>query len=249
MLDRSTLKWFVRGFGLTILVVLVTVAVIQPPLGRAAEDQGNLPFSRPAGTEGAAGPAGTGDSVWMVGPLADDSAPLSNLEAGKPDSRPVMLSSEEAAGLEAQILQVQSSPLVIPAADFRDDGFDPSSQFFSFGGGYQQGTAAGYGCMMAPAYLPAGAQLDQLFSSVYDNSGSRDITVDLWRVNNFDGAVDLMAQASTAGMPAAEGIIVISDLSIDFPSILYPDYSYYVTTCAQAPEIRLYSVRLYYSGP
>jgi hypothetical protein len=242
MLDRATLKWFVRGFGLTLLVVVAAVMVIRPPLGRAQEGQGNLTFSHPAGTQGADG------SVWTAVPLADDSAPVSNLDAGKSESGTATLSSEEAAELEAQI-ELQSSPLVIPAADFRDDGFAPSSQFFWFPGGYQQGTVADYGCMMAPAYLPNGVRLDELFASVYDNTDARDITIDFWRVNNFDGAVDLMGQASTEGMQSGEGIIVISDLSIDFPNTLYPDYSYYVTTCVQVPEIRLYSVRLYYTVP
>jgi hypothetical protein len=245
MMDRCTWKWFVRGFGLTILVVLAAVAVLRPPLGLAQEGQGNLAFGRPAGAEGEVGSRGAGEAVQRVVPLADDSAPVSNFDAGKTESGLTRLSSKEAAKLEAQ-LQMQSSPLVIPAADFRDDGFAPSSQFFSFAGGYQQGTVADYGCIMAPAYLPNGIHLDELFASVYDDTDVRDITINFWRVNNFDGAVDLMAEASTAGMPASEGIIVLSDLSIDFPNTLYPDYSYYVTTCARAPEIRLYSVRLYY---
>jgi hypothetical protein len=248
MLDGSTLKWFVRGFGLTMLVVLAVVAVIQPPLGRAEQGQGNLLFGRPAGPQREEGAPGADDSTWMAVPLADDSAPVSNLEAGRSGSGTTMLSSEEAAELEARI-RLQSSVLVIPAADFRDDGLFPSTHKFEFFGGYQRGTDAHYGCMMAPAYLPNGVQLTELYASVYDNDPDWFTWVNLWRVDNLTGAVDVMAAASTDGMDPNQGIIVISDMSIGFPTISYPAYSYYVTTCAPSTDIRLYSVRLYFDGP
>ncbi len=53
------------------------------------------------------------------------------------------------------------SPLVIPAAAFVSDGFQPDSLFFPFGGGYFQGDSANYGCITAPAYLPHGATIDR----------------------------------------------------------------------------------------
>jgi hypothetical protein len=156
----------------------------------------------------------------------------------------------EAAPAEAESPQVQASPLrilVIPAADFRDDGLIPDSHYFPFLGGYQQGTDAHYGCVMAPAYLPNRVELAGLYASVYDNAVNDNMLIQLRRLNNLDGTVDLMAQTSTEG--AHPAVVIISNLEIEHASILYPDYSYYVTTCLVSPDSRLYSVRLYFSYP
>lgn len=140
-----------------------------------------------------------------------------------------------------------TSPLIIPAADFAADGFDPDSQFFSFGGGYWGGNATAYGCLIAPAYLPHGATVTDMFASVYDNDGGRDFTVTLRRVNNFAGGTTAMASAATSS--AFAGVTVISDSSIADPVVTYPDFSYYLTLCLGSSSLRLYSVRLYYSTP
>jgi hypothetical protein len=252
MSDRSTLRWFARGFGLTMLVGLAVLAAVRPGLGLAQGDLGNLASAPRAGGEGAASSGETDDPLGRsTVPLPEGSALAPNRAAGRDAAgAPAPLTPEEAVRREAQAVQLQASPLMIPAADFRDDGFVPDSQRFYFHLGYQQGvTAPAYGCMMAPAYLPNEVHLTELFASVWDNDANpdEDVEIKLWRVNNFDGAVDEMAQASTSG--AQQGIVVINDITIDFPDTLYPDYSYYVTTCLTSPDLRLYSVRLYYTQP
>lgn len=138
-----------------------------------------------------------------------------------------------------------TSPLVIPAAGFTDDGFDPDSVFFSFGSGNFRGNAQAYGCVGAPAYLPAGVTVTDMFVSVYDNDPARNMTVALRRVDNFSGVGSVMASAVTSS--AFAGIQTISDATIDFPLVRYPDYSYYVTTCLGSADIQIYSIRLYYT--
>ena len=141
-----------------------------------------------------------------------------------------------------------TSPLVIPAAAFSDDGFWPDSFFFTFGGGYVMGDdGANYGCLKAPAYLPNGVTVTDIYATVYDNDATYEAYVDLWRVDNFSGGTDLMAEPSSSG--TFGDIQVILDSTIDVPLIVYPAYSYYVTTCLQASQTALYSVRIYYDLP
>jgi hypothetical protein len=153
----------------------------------------------------------------------------------------------EIAALEAAKLkqtEATASPLVIPAAAFTDDGSQPESMFFPFSGGYFVGDADAYGCMVAPAYLPDGALLTDMFATVYDDDATYNITINLRRVDNFSAGTDTMAAAITSGNAAS--VATIADTTIDFPTVVYPDYSYYVTTCVQSGSIRIYSVRLYF---
>jgi hypothetical protein len=136
------------------------------------------------------------------------------------------------------------SPLVIPAAAFRSDGFAPSGVGFYFTTGYQTGNGTNGACVMAPAYLPKFAIMHEMFASLYDNDAANNVTVQLWRVNNYTGATDLLAQAGTTLTDTA--ILTPYDASIQYPVVTYPDYSYYVTTCLPTSLLRLYSVRIYY---
>jgi hypothetical protein len=151
------------------------------------------------------------------------------------------------AALRQEASQQYVSPLVIPAADFTDDGADPDSLFFPFGGGYFQGDSANYGCLVAPVYLPNGATVTDIFATVYDNDATYNLSMNLRRVDNFNGGAITMAAMTTAGTFA--GVQVVSESMITEPLVLYPDFSYYITTCLLSGNIRLYSVRLYYSVP
>lgn len=140
---------------------------------------------------------------------------------------------------------VLAPPLVVTAASFTPDGFDPDSSFFDFGSGYWRGTSSAYGCLVAPANLPQGVTVTQMFASVYDNDPSRSVSIALRRVDNFTGVGTSMASATTSSQFA--GVQVISTSSITNPLVLYPDYSYYLTVCLGSINVRLYSVRLYFS--
>jgi hypothetical protein len=134
-----------------------------------------------------------------------------------------------------------SAPLVIPAAAFTSDGFDPDGFFFSFAGGYVNGD--GSACLKAPVYLPKGAVVYRTYASLYDNA-SGNVTVNLRRVNRSTGATNVMASMSTTS--DSTSIQNRPDLSISYPDISYPTYAYYVTTCLSSADHRLYSVRIYY---
>jgi len=134
-----------------------------------------------------------------------------------------------------------SAPLVIPAAAFTSDGFDPDGFFFSFSGGYVNGD--GTTCLKAPAYLPKGAHVYAVYASLYDNA-SGSIAVNLRRVNRSTGVTKVMASMSTTS--DSTSIQNWPDFSISYPDISYPAYAYYITTCLNSADHRLYSVRIYY---
>ncbi len=141
----------------------------------------------------------------------------------------------------------ESMVLVIPAAAFSSDGFDANSLFFNFPGGYMRGTDVGDGCVKAPVYLPKLARVYEAWASVYDNDSTNNISIDLRRLDNFTGAVTIMATMTTSGVSTY--VQTPYDLSINAPLVLYPDYSYYVTMCLLSANLRLYSVRVWYISP
>jgi hypothetical protein len=136
-----------------------------------------------------------------------------------------------------------TSPLVIPGAAFSSDGYDPPSMFFSFWGGYLQGGSINT-CTKAPVYLPKGAKLIDMWTSVYDNDAAASMWIRLYRVDTYTGVVDVMAYVATSG--AADYIQTPWDW-IEYPMVQYPQYSYYVGTCLESAATRLYSVRIYYN--
>jgi len=138
------------------------------------------------------------------------------------------------------------SPLVIPAADFSSDGSDPDGFSFSFSGGYIGGSSS-LPCIKAPAYLPAGATVVSVWASVYDDFAPGAIQLYLRRVNVSSGASNVIASLGTS--TDSTDIQQIKDLEVNYATVLYPDYAYYLTTCLTDVAHRLYSVRIYYSVP
>jgi hypothetical protein len=138
--------------------------------------------------------------------------------------------------------QAYGSPLVIPAADFTPRTTGELYNFL-YEGGYTKG---GYGCVMAPAYLPNGATVFWAYASVYDNDSAGGVRVYIRRVDNFDGTVEALSYMFTDVAEASAALQRLSDSSIDEPVVLYPNYSYYVLTCLDSDQTRLYSVRIYY---
>jgi len=136
-----------------------------------------------------------------------------------------------------------SSLLVIPAAAFTSDGGDPDGFFFDFGGGYVNGS--GTACLKAPAYLPNGATITSVNAFLYDNAAGN-VIVNLRRVNVDTGTSNEMANLGTVADSTA--IQQRSDTTITYPEISYPDYAYYVTTCLNYADHRLYSVQIYYEN-
>jgi hypothetical protein len=274
MLNKDTLKWFVGGFVLTSLVLLAVAMLARPTIGWAqGGDEGNPNFwslvveDPPPGPPSADGPEGQVTPV----PVVDNGAERSNWEAmvpgddtssadgpeGQVAPAPLVDNGTEQSNWEAMVVDDNpypnaveaieagyQSPLVISAADFSSDGFDPDGFYFSFAGGYINGD--GSACLKAPAYLPQGATVTSVYASLYDNA-SDDVTVNLRRVNRSTGATDVMASVSTASNSTS--IQQRGDTSISYPDISYPTYAYYVTTCLSYANHRVYAVRIYYTGP
>lgn len=158
-----------------------------------------------------------------------------------PDVEPAQVEPHWASDLAKASI---SSPLVITAADFSSDGNDPDGFYFDFAGGYVNGN--GTACLKAPAYLPHGAIVDSVYASLYDNAAGN-VMVNLRRVNVSTGGSDAMASFGTSS--DSTSIQDSSDATISYPEVSYPTYAYYVTTCLNYADHRLYSVRIYYTGP
>ncbi len=139
-----------------------------------------------------------------------------------------------------------SSPLVIPAAAFSTKGNNAESHNFIWFAGFVKGTALSGGCIQAPVYLPRWARVYQMWTSFIDDDGSNDAIVTLTRRAHADlGDIDQMGWLTTSGSDT--GITSFSDMSITEPLVMLHDYSYYVTTCLASEDLKLYSVRLYYT--
>ncbi len=139
-----------------------------------------------------------------------------------------------------------SSPLVIPAAAFSTKGNNAESHNFVWFAGFVKGTALSGGCIQAPVYLPRWARVSEMWTSFIDADGSNDAIVTLTRRSNSTlGDVDDMASASTSG--SATTVRTFHDITISDPLVMLPDYSYYVTTCLASENLKLYSVRLYFT--
>lgn len=248
MKNHRETKWFIRGFVATLFIVMLVfyanVGLTQENNPLTESNLGNVLDESTATTT-----MRTDDPLGRVFiPLADETLSPSNVEASLfAEDEAVNVSSQTAVKLEEQLLaNAYVSPLVIPAAEFTADGANPGSLFFPFGGGYFQGNTENYGCMVAPVYLPYGATVTDMFTTVYDNDATYNIAITLRRVDNFAGGTETMGTANSSGNFA--GVTTLNDASITEPLIVYPDYSYYVTACVQSSSIRLYSVRLYYTS-
>lgn len=148
----------------------------------------------------------------------------------------------------APVSSVSAEPvahvLVIPSAEFRHDGNYPDEGFFSFHGGYWSGDPMSP-CFMAPVYLPRIGTIYQVWATVYDNDADFDIWLNLYRVDNYSGAVISMAELISSG--ASTSLSSINDYTISQGTINYPQYSYYLGTCLASSLLRLYNVRVWYS--
>jgi hypothetical protein len=206
-----------KGFALGMLAATVVALGVWPAL---AYDNDQV---LPAGYEPALHAGGSSDS---------------SPDAEEPGS-------QEAAG-GATALWLGSSPLVIPAAAFSSDGFDPDSFYFTFSGGYIRGTAAADGCVKAPVYLPDGATIDSVYAYLYDNDSSRNAYIDVRRVRNLTGVQTTMASVSTSAYGNSTSIRYLGDFTVVEP-VVDDLYSYYVTTCFLSTNVRLYAVRIFYT--
>ena len=267
MTDPITQKWFWRGFVLSALLV-VTALLVVPVLGQAGglgNPNATNPPDQPGQIWDSDGPAPA--EVHYGAPMPNDAPQTSRASGYMPGltdnpsglqpgpvvfGAPVPNDVQEpvpasgAGRVEPLRPEGYSSPLVIPAADFRSDGIDPTYYNFWFATGAAEGVnPTTSGCMMAPAYLPNNATIVDVWASVYDNNGSYNVPLSLRRVENYTGAVNTIATLTSAG--ASTTIQSLYATSISNTVVSYPNYSYYATACVRSTETKLYSVRIYYT--
>lgn len=138
-----------------------------------------------------------------------------------------------------------STPLTIPAAAFATKGNNAESNNFVWWAGFIKGTAISGGCIQAPVYLPPFARVYQVWVSILDNDGSNNASVWLTRSSNLTADLSMdMATISTSG--SSPDIQSLSDQTINEPIVIYPQYSYFVSTCLASENLKLYSVRIWY---
>jgi hypothetical protein len=135
------------------------------------------------------------------------------------------------------------SLLVIPAAAFSSDGGFPDGFFFDFETGYLRGD--NFACLKAPVYLPQGAVVDSVYASLYDNADGT-VAVTLRRVDVVSGSMDIMAAAGTT--TDSTSIQQTEDITVSYREVTYPRYAYFLTTCLNSADHRVYSVRIYYAA-
>ena len=139
------------------------------------------------------------------------------------------------------------TPLVISAADFRNNGNDREAFYFS-ANGYLSGEGSTV-VMIAPVYLPSGATVGTLAAHVYDNSTScsyPEVTLWLNRVGaNAGTGMETMASTGTSG--AQSSMQTLSTSSISHPLVDALRYTYYVTVMMCSYSHELHSVVIYYS--
>lgn len=139
-----------------------------------------------------------------------------------------------------------TTPLVISAADFRTNGANRESFYFS-SNGYITGDGTTV-VLIAPVYLPNGSTVRAATAYAYDNTNScayPDVTVWLNRVGANTGTGNqTMASMTTSG--ALSGMQDPGTTSISYAEIDTFRYTYYavVMLCSGAHE--LHSVAVFY---
>jgi hypothetical protein len=144
--------------------------------------------------------------------------------------------------INSPVISTGSTPHVIPAAAFRDDGI--SDYFFSFGNGYIRSTGSASACLMAPVYLPDGILMDYLRIYAYDNHAAN-FTMELRRKENSStSSSQVLASVTTSGSSSA--VQKVTDTTIGSPVVDNRNYSYFLSTCLNSTTTshRFYAAEL-----
>lgn len=88
--------------------------------------------------------------------------------------------------------------LIIPAAAFREHG----AYTFDLEDGFAYGTGSGYQYIDAPAVFPNGSEIKDMSFDIYDNSGSYDTRIDLYRWSPSTGA-EILGEAESSSTSAS----------------------------------------------
>jgi hypothetical protein len=221
---------YFKSFLVTLILIFIGTAIISPQLGLAQDSQIN-PEQTTVPTEDDEGTAFPSQLPNFDPDRTDLPANMIILEGG--DAERDMLGGSRAPGV-----------LVIPSADFRSDGISPTSYIFSFSEGYFRGGASN-SCLMAPAYLPQGVAINQIWATVMDNATNQYVWVGLFRLDNLNGFVTQITEFYTTNTHQSQSLQSIGSINLN-TLVDYPTYSYYVAACLTGSSTRLYAVRIYY---
>lgn len=255
-------RWFVRGFAITLLVMAVVLVAAKAPsvLAQTGGPNNSGDAINPGAGVDSANLSNNVDTVAVSSngltddplgrtliPLPEGQSPDLNTAAVPAGDSIVITSMDEAQSIEGSS-EDYVSPLIVPAADFRDDGYNPiGSMFFSFLGGSLTNDSNGTSsCVMAPAYLPHGSTVYEMWTSYKDYDPDSDAWLNLYRLDHYSGVVDIMASVATSGSSGA--MINPVDFTIDFPSTAW-DWAYYLGGCGASDLIYFYSARIWYTTP
>ncbi len=138
--------------------------------------------------------------------------------------------------------------LVIPSGAFiNSGGLSEGSTNFYGTNGYIRGNGSGFGCVSAPAFLPIGATVTSLYVSYIDDDASVDMTVGLRRVRHTTGAPANSTTLAVVESSLSSSNIRVSGTATIIDPVVSNSYSYYVSTCLANANLKLYSVRIYYT--
>jgi len=260
---RKNIGWFIKGFALVAILLLVAFAIYGTQQSVAqisgnenqaesiANDAFNTEFQGIAASESVTGDD-AGPNVQLGGEsvVLDDNpgtvVTTSTYEESVIGNSNVAIEimAPDAFGTEGSI---QSTPysVVIPAADFSNDGLRPTNVFFSF----SEGAWNGYDtvtCMMAPAYLPHGVTIAEFWGTFNDTDATKRGEMRLYRKYNYSLAASEQMASVDSGTAYAGGYSNPGDTTIASPVVDSPNYSYFVGGCLEANTIEFVSVRIYY---
>jgi len=144
------------------------------------------------------------------------------------------------------LMKEYDSPLFIPAADFRTDGEFPEAQYYS-PAGYWQGDDLGGVFLMAPVWLPDGADIDSVWQFAADNDDdglNEDIFMGMRRVDNYTGEASGIAGMSTSG--ESGNMQTPHELNPTFPIVDYPGYAYWLWVQVCSTDHEVYGAMVFY---
>lgn len=267
-------RWIRFGLLMTLTSIVAGVLVFTPVLSQAIDVFTNVdqaPFTSTALEADPNAPLTDHPEGRLVNAIVVDATglitnedPQTAILGGEPNPEASQLTNEQEEGAllleegqgmlaadmqaEPEGINVLDSVYVLPVADFRSDGYNPDGFFFSFLGGNISGTneVTSGTCLMAPVYLPHGATITDLYATVVDNDDAVQISLRLFRLDNYAGSVVEIGNAQTTYEYKSPNLITIYDATILNPDVSYPTFSYYVGTCINDSDIHLYSVRIYY---
>jgi hypothetical protein len=239
----ANLKWFAAGFLLVALVVgalSVLPAIGQGSVTNERESTSSAEVSSPSDD-----PSNLTTDADIT--TASESRTENGQELGVPSEGVGTTNVTDVSDGQTEVgveegIELESNVLVFSPSEFSNDGNTPNNFFLSFWDGQLQGSIQ-TPCFAVPVNAPNGHSIYQFWATVYDNT-SGNVWMNLYRANNYTGVVDVMAILSSGD---SVNLQQLSDASIDFPLVTYPDYSYFIGTCIQGADIYIKSARVWFT--